>query len=159
MAKNSIESKLLDEPVRRLQLGDYCIVTADTTVRETVERMREMGQNCAFIVGEHTRLVGILIGRDVLNKVVMNPETWDEPVMSIIDEAPMVVSQDSAARDALRMMEKNQARNMPVVQKNGIIVGNVTHYAILKFLTDHFPEVVYNLPPDPYHYAKRRDGG
>ncbi len=159
MAKNSIESKLLDEPVRRLQLGDYCIVTADTTVRETVERMREMEQNCALIVGEHTRLVGILIGRDVLNKVVMNPETWDEPVVSIIDEAPLVINQDSAARDALRLMEKKQALNMPVVQKNGMIVGNVTHYAILKFLTDHFPEVVYNLPPDPYNYAKRRDGG
>ena len=53
-------------------------------------------------------------------------------------------------------MENGHYRNVPVVNERGAIRGNVTYYAILKFLTDHFADVVYNLPPD--HYLFSRDG-
>ena len=43
----SVEKQLLDETVGQLELTGFCLVTADTTVRETVERMRAMKTNCA----------------------------------------------------------------------------------------------------------------
>jgi len=156
---NDIESQLLAEPIRQLDLSNYCIVTSDSTVRETVERMRIMRRNCAFIVGKGTHLIGIVTDRDVLRKVVNKPETWDQPVETIMSKSPGTISPDATTGEALRSMEEKHFRNVPVIDSKGTIYGNVTHYAILKFLTDHFPEAVYNQPPDPTNFAEQRDGG
>lgn len=159
MANQGIEAQLLSEQVGQLDLQDFCIVTADTTVRETVERMTITHQNCALVVGKATRLVGILTDRDVLRKVVSQPATWDEPVETVMTHAPDTLSPRATTREVLRQMEEKGYRNVPVIDSNNIIRGNVTYYSILKFLTDHFPETIYNLPPDPSNFAQERDGG
>jgi CBS domain-containing protein len=159
MSSPNVELQLLAAPVKQLDLTDYCLVTVDTTVRDTIERMREKRQNCALVVGKGTQIVGILTDRDVLRRVVSAPETWDEPVETVMTRAPKTILPDSSTGDALRMMEAGRYRNVPVVNANGVLRGNVTHFAILKFLTDHFAEAVYNLPPDPTNYAQERDGG
>ena len=57
--------------------------------------------------------------------------------------------------------EKFWAEGLSTAIKNraGAVIGNLTHYAIIKYLSDHFPESIYNLPPDPEHVSKKRDGG
>lgn len=159
MVSHSIEAQLLNEPAGQLELQAFCIVTADTTVREAVERMTITRQNCALVVGKGTRLVGILTDRDVLRKVVTHPETWDEPVENVMTHAPDTLSPHTTTREALRRMAEKGYRNLPVIDAHNTIRGNVTYYSILKFLTDHFPEAVYNLPPDPSNFAQERDGG
>ena len=159
MPASSVESQLLTVPISQLDLADYCIVTADTTVRETVEQMRELHQNCAMIIGKGTHIVGILTDRDVLKRVVTHPETWDQAVETVMTEAPDTIRASATAGEALHMMEDGHYRNVPVVNDKGVIRGNVTYYAILKYLTDHFPEAVYNLPPDPTNFAQDRHGG
>ena len=47
---------------------------------------------------------------------------------------------------------------MPVVNEHGFVVGTLTHYAIIKYISDHFPEHIYNLPPEPDQIAKARAG-
>jgi CBS domain-containing protein len=155
----SVEKQLLDEAVGQLELTGFCLVTADTTVRETVEQMRAMKTNCAFVVGEHTRLLGIFTDRDVLRKVVHNPGTWDVPVTAVMTQRPDHVPSTATTREAMKLMLEHHYRNLPVLSQTGAVLGNVTHYAILKYLTDHFPQEVYNLPPDPTNFAQQRDGG
>lgn len=159
MSTPSVEYQLLAETVSRLDLSDYCLVTADTSVRDAVERMRVTRQNCAFIIGRGTQLVGILTDRDVLNRVAAAPDTWDAPVATVMTPAPQTLPPDAETAAALRLMEQGGYRNVPVVNAHGTITGNVTHFAILKFLTAHFPEAIYNLPPDPTNYPQDRDGG
>jgi len=159
MTRSSVESQLLTEPISQLDLSDYCIVTADTSVRDTVERMREMHQHCAIVIGKGTHIVGILTDRDVLQRIVTHPETWDQPVETVMTPEPDTIRRGATTGEALRMMEDGHYRNVPVVNEKGVIRGNVTYYAILKFLTDHFAQTVYNLPPDPTNYADDREGG
>lgn len=159
MPSQSVESELLTAPIQQLDLSDYCIVTADTSVQDTIERMRVMRQNCAIIIGKGTHIVGILTDRDVLRRVVTKPETWSQAVETVMTPSPDTISLEASAGDALEMMNEGHYRNVPVVNRHGVIAGNVTHFAILKFLTDHFPQAVYNLPPDPTNYAQDRDGG
>jgi CBS domain-containing protein len=159
MPSQSVESQLLTEPVHQLELTEYCIVTADTSVRDTVERMRLKRQNCAIVIGKGTHIVGILTDRDVLKRVVTSPETWDQPVEALMTPSPQTIVVEATTGEALHMMNEGHYRNVPVVNARGVIVGNVTHYAIIKHLTDHFPEAVYNLPPDPTNYAQDREGG
>ncbi|RMF77507.1 MAG: CBS domain-containing protein [Chloroflexi bacterium] len=159
MVKPSLESQLLQESVKALDLHDYIIVSKDTSVRETIELMRSKKQNCAFVVGEHTRLIGIVTDRDVLRKVVTKPETWDKPVTDIMTANPDSITGDATAQDAMALMDEHHYRNVPVVLEDGRVLGNVTHFAILCYLTEHFAEDVFNLPPDPENYASQRVGG
>lgn len=159
MAKQSLEQRLLGESVRLLDLTEFCMVTEDTTVEETINRMRETGENCALVVGQRTRLVGILTDRDVLRKVAGQPDVLEKPVTEVMTANPQSLTQSATTGDALRMMEKGGFRNVPIVHENGAIVGNVTHFGVLRFLTDYFAQAVYNRPPDPENYADQRDGG
>lgn len=159
MANAGLEFQLLTESISQLDLSDYCIVTVDSTVRETVERMQATHTNCAFVVGKGTRLVGILTDRDVLRRVADKPDTWDQPVESAMTKAPDTLPPTATTGAALRQMEERRYRNIPVVNKHGVIQGNVTYFGILKYLTDHFPQAVYNLPPEPDNFAEQRDGG
>lgn len=154
-----IETQLLSESIGRLGLSDFCILTERTSIRDTVERMREMKQRCAFILDDRSRIVGIFTDRDVLKKVVANPAIWDEPVSSVMTTTPVTLPPTAATHEALKLMEEKHFRNVPVVNDRGIVLGNVTHFTVLKYLTDHFAEEVYNLPPDPQNYADQRDGG
>ena len=72
--------------------------------------------------------------------------------------SPLTVNATSRADMALALMDFKHFRNVPVVDDQGKVVGNLTHYAIIKYLSDRFPESVYNLPPDPQQVAKKRNG-
>lgn len=159
MASKNVELQLLAEPVRHLDLSDYCVVTPDTTVRETVEQMRELRKHTAFVVGQHTRLQGLLTDRDVLRRISNKPETWDQPITEIMTKDPDTLSSRATTADALRLMNENRYRNVPVVNEKGAPIGNVTHFAVLHYLSEHFPEIAFNQPPRPGNYAEQRDGG
>jgi len=154
----SVEKDLLAAPIRQFDLSDYCIVTPSTTVRETVERMREMNRHTAFVVGDHTVLQGIITDRDVMRKVVTAPEVWDTPVTDIMTPEPMTLSMDATAAQALRLMDENGFRNLPIVNDKGIPAGNLTYFSLVEFLGASFQNVVLNAPPTP-DYTTARDGG
>ncbi|MCB9452233.1 MAG: CBS domain-containing protein [Anaerolineaceae bacterium] len=156
---SDIVQQLLAEPIDRLNLTDFCMVTTDTTVRETIERMQVMHQNIALIIGKGSHLVGVLTDRDVMQRVMNAPENWDQPVTAVMTPEPKTLHPQATAAEALRLMESGDYRNVPVVNDNGVVRGCVTYYAILKFLSDHFSQTVYNLPSDPTNFAENREGG
>lgn len=158
MPRSSVEKQLLSEEVGQLSIDDFCIVTSDTTVRDTVGRMRASKHNCAFIVGEKTQIVGIFTDRDILTKIVSEPSTWDEPIANYMTANPDTLTPEATAHEAMQMMDAGGYRNIPIIEGT-TIQGNVTHFAVIKFLINHFPETVYNLPPKPNNFADARDGG
>ena len=155
---SNVESQLLNESVRRLELRDYLLVTPSTTVRETIERLREMSRHTAFIVGDHTVLQGLITDRDVLRKVVNHPEVWDSAVTDIMTPEPIILPATATAGDALRLMEEHGVRNVPVVNDKGAPIGNVTYFALIEYLSGQFHKVVLNQPPTS-DFAEQRDGG
>ena len=153
----SLEKDLQQERVIHLDLTRFTAVKVGTTVRETVEKMRRAGHHSAIVTKGGT-LAGIFTDRDLMRKVVDAPETWDNPIESVMTPDPITVNSNDPAYKALALMEANHFRNVPVVDDNGRVIGNLTHYAVIKYLADRFPESVYNLPPDPDAIASNRDG-
>jgi CBS domain-containing protein len=154
----SVESQLLAEPIRSFDLNDYCMVTPSTTVRETVEQMRETKKHTAFIVGDHTVLQGILTDRDVMRKVATSPDVWDRPVTDLMTPEPFTLSMNATAGEALRQMDEKGFRNVPVVNDKGTPIGNLTYFSLVHYLSDHFQRVVLNAPPTT-DFTQARDGG
>jgi len=153
----SIEHDIRAERVAHLDLSAYTAVSSGPPVRAVVAQMRTAGRNCAFVVKDGA-LVGIFTDRDVLRRVVDAPQVWDVPIDQVMTPAPLSIKPEAAAAEALRLMDTQGFRNMPVVDGQGRIVGNLTHFSLIKFLSDHFAEQVYNLPPNPEQLAQRRHG-
>src|SRR5689334_9851404 len=143
-----LEEDLRREPVSHLDLSAYIDVPRGTRVCDVLQQMRRARRTCVLVV-ESGRLVGIFTDRDVLQKVADAPATWDQAVDHFMTPDPQTVRPGDVVGDALRMMIAGHYRNVPVIAEDGTLCGNLTHFAIIKFLSDHFPEEIYNLPPEP----------
>ncbi len=153
----SLEYDLRQEQVSHLNLTEFTEVEIGTSVKATIEKMRQENHNCAFIT-DNGQLVGIFTDRDILWRVVDASETWSHPIEEVMTPTPLTVNSNDSADTALNLMNERHFRNVPVLDETGAVIGNLTHYAIVKYLADHFPESVYNLPPDPDRVARNRDG-
>lgn len=154
----SIEQDLHAESVTTLDLSEYTLVESGTSVRDTIQKMEQAGVNCAFITRRGS-LTGIFTDRDVVRRIVDRPDLWLHAIDEVMTHNPHTVSANQTAGDALQLMESLRFRNTPVVNDEGEIVGNLTHFAMIRYLADHFPEEVLNLPPDPDQYGEERFGG
>ena len=153
----SLEQDLRAAKVVYMDLTAYVTVESGARVSEVLSAMQGGQRNCALVT-KGGRLIGIFTDRDVLRKVADAPETWGKPVDHLMTPSPQTVHPDDEVGRALDLMNAGHYRNMPVVDDAGRIVGNLTQFAIIKFLSDHFSQAVYNLPPDPDLTAKARDG-
>lgn len=152
-----LEQDLQEERVSHLDLSRYATVESGTSVVETLKKMHQQRRNC-ILVTDGGRLIGIFTERDVLRKIAQNPDTWSRPVDEFMTPNPETVRPDDRAARALELMNTGHYRNVPVVDDQGHLVGNVTHYAIIAFLSDRFPQEIYNLPPEPDQVPKAPAG-
>lgn len=153
----SLEYDLRQEKVIHLDLTEFTEVEIGTPVRATIEKMRQENHNCAFITSRG-KLAGIFTDRDILLRVVDRPEVWDQSIDMVMTPHPYSVNSTDPADAALNLMNEKHVRNVPVLDSSGAVIGNLTHYAIVKYLADRFPESVYNLPPEPDRVVRNRDG-
>jgi CBS domain-containing protein len=153
----SLERDLRAEPVAYLDLSSFTLVDYRAPVRAVVEQMRAENHGCA-LVARDGRLAGIFTERDVLTKVIDRPESWDTLIERVMTADPDTVQPTDRVAAALRKMNQGHYRNVPVVDADGSIKGNLTHYAILKFFSDRFQPEIYNLPPDPDQVPKAPEG-
>jgi CBS domain-containing protein len=153
----SLERDLQSEQVIHLDLTGFTEVESGTTTRATVDLMQQNGHNCALVI-QAGAIKGIFTDRDVLRKVVDSPAVWDGPIDTVMTPNPVTVHANDPADKALRIMDDHHFRNVPVIDNDGQVIGNLTHHAIIKYLADRFPESVYNLPPDPDSVPEGRAG-
>ena len=153
----SLERDLQEEQVIHLDLRGFTIVECTTSVRDTIDKMQRAAHNCAFVT-RNGALEGIFTDRDILRRVADSSDVWDNAIETVMTASPLTVNATDPANKALALMDKHHFRNVPVLNDDGVIVGNLTHYAIIKYLSDRFPESVYNLPPDPDQVADDRIG-
>ena len=149
---------LQHERGKHFALSQYTIVETGTKVGEMMEKMRAENRNCA-LVAQDKSVIGIFTDRDVLHKVVSKPETWSKPIDDVMTTSPFTVTQEDEAETAIMLMNARRFRNVPVVDADGNIAGNLTHYGLIKYFADQFPETMYNRPPEPGKVDSDRVGG
>lgn len=158
----SLESELRQEQVAHLDLSGFSAVTSGTSVRDALSQLRADRHNVCLITEEGeggSQLKGIFTDRDVLRKVVGSPETLDAAIDTVMTSDPITISPASSAADALKLMDDNHFRNLPAVDADGTIVGDMTHQSIVAFLADRYPVEVLNLPPQPDRFPRKAEGG
>ena len=154
----TLESELREEQVSHLDLSGFSRVVSGTSVRNVLTQLRAERHN-ACLVTDGARLVGIFTDRDVLRKIVNAPETLDAPVDNVMTKEPITIQPGASAAEALHIMDENHFRNLPAVDENGAILGDMTHQSIIDFLAARYPVEILNRPPDPERFPRKQEGG
>ncbi len=153
----NLSSSLHNDTVKHVDLSFYVEVEKDHPVGRVIAKMQANQRKCALVM-DRGKLVGIFTAHDIARRVIDRAEVLREPIEAIMTPDPLTLQSDITLIEAIRFMGDKPHRYMPVVDADGRVLGTLTHYAIIKYMSDHFPEEIYNLPPTPDHFASARDG-
>ncbi|MBN2329399.1 MAG: CBS domain-containing protein [Candidatus Omnitrophica bacterium] len=144
----SVYQDLLKDHVSNLDINrDPTIVSLGGTVREAVEQLKENKRGCVLVC-DGTVLKGIFTERDLLMRVLGRKRKLDAPIQEFMTPNPITVRLDEALAVVVKKMRNGGHRHFPVINEEGRPIGVLSVKHIVHFLADHFPEEVYNLPPD-----------
>jgi CBS domain-containing protein len=129
---------------------------ADDSVGSVLQLLRAQRTGAALIC-EGPKLVGILTERDAL-KLMARGADMSIPVRDLMSPNPATLSASATVGQAIRAMAEGGYRHLPVVDDAGVPTSTVAVHGIVRYMVDHFPETVYNLPPDPKAVPREREG-
>ena len=147
---------LKSETVARLYPSQPWLVQATQTVADAVKLMREKKVGCVLVC-EQRRIVGIFTERDLLRRVLSPGRALDLPMRECMSADPVSVHPKDSIACAIKRMQKGGYRHLPVVIDERP-VGILSVKRIVHYLVEHFPTMVYNLPPHPQPIQPTREG-
>lgn len=145
------------DSVSRLEPNEPRGVDAAGTVADAVAAMREWNIG-SLLVTESGRVVGIFTERDLLTRVLAPGTPLDTPIRRCMTADPVTVSPKDSVRTAIKRMQKGGYRHLPVVDEGGRPVGVLSARRVVHYLVEHFPALVFNLPPEPDRYPEAPEG-
>lgn len=128
----------------------------NVSVRDVLRLLQANVTGAAVITANNT-IVGILTERDIL-RLLADHADLDQPVSAVMAREPVTVSANDSIGSAIELMSTGGFRRLPIVDRTGRVTGTLKVSAILRFLVEHFPQVVYTLPPTPHYKSLAREG-
>ena len=71
---------------------------------------------------------------------------------------PVTIPSGTTVGEAIRKMAQGGYRRLPIIDDGGRPEGVLKVSGIVRYLVEHFPESVYNLPPEPRPTTQEREG-
>ncbi len=129
-----IQAALAEQTVAAIQSTPFVSVTADTPVKEAVDKLASLHVAC-LLVEEDDKLVGVFTDRSVLDHVALEYEDVKEkPVRDVMTVNPVVVYETDSSAAALSVMAVSGFRHVPVLSIDEKILGIVSPQRITAFL-------------------------
>ncbi|MDA0746623.1 MAG: CBS domain-containing protein [bacterium] len=153
----SLKDSLQNAPITHVDLSYYVETEKGTKVGDVLAKMKASHRKCALVM-DRGQLVGIFTERDIMKHVAAKPENQDVFIEDLMTPNPKTIDASTTVVEAARIVGETRYRYMPVVNKQGKVLGTLTYYAILKYISDYFPEEIYNQPPVPDLFATARAG-
>ncbi len=105
-------------------------VKPDTTVKQALEIMERYRISGVPVVSDGDKLVGILTNRDLR---FIKPTDYDKPVSLFMTSENLVVAQERVTlEEATEILQKHKVEKLPIVDKEGRLVGLITIKDITK---------------------------
>lgn len=153
----NLRESLSHDTVSTLRMLDPVTIGSDRTVRDAIAQMQKDQSGC-IIITKNDQPIGIFTERDVLTKVVAQSIDPDTPITEVMISSPKTVRDESSIAEVIRTMHEGGFRHLPVVTDSGQLCGIISVKRIVEYLVEHFPETVFNLPPDPVQTQLAREG-
>lgn len=153
-----LTSSLKKDLVKHLQPKPPVVASPDIEVREAIEMMRQNNTGCLIVCDEQGRAVGVFTERDVLRRVIGERVELDSPIKDVLTEDLASVTDTDSITLAIRLLHERGLRHLPVLDDGRVPVGVVSVRGVMEYLVDHFPQAIYNLPPNPSLAPEAREG-
>lgn len=120
MTKRSVPLRVSDVMVRE-------VVTAgkNTPLKVAANSMYEKRVGSVVVVDEAGKPVGIVTERDLVY-VCAKGLSADTPIWMVMTENPITIGEDALLLDAVEKMRSLNVRHLPVVDKEGKLVGIIS---------------------------------
>jgi len=102
-----------------------------TTLRECAKKMIE-GRVGSLLIEENGVLKGIMTEKDCVESIAAGIDPEKVAVSGVMNTNVVVVKPDMDVLDAIKLMSEKEVRRLPVVDREGKIVGLVTATDILR---------------------------
>jgi CBS domain-containing protein len=152
----SFQLNLNTETVDRCYPAEPLCLAPGTSLRDALRHMRQHNRG-AVLVCEAEKIVGIFTERDAL-KTMAGQASLDAPLRQYMTPDPVVLHATDMVGKAISMMSHGGYRRLPIVDATGRPIGILTAEGIMHYLAEHFPNVIYNLPPEPHYHTQQREG-
>jgi hypothetical protein len=80
------------------------------------------------------------------------------PISQLMTSDPKSLAADTTVGVAIQQMSVGRYRHVPIVDDKSCPSGVASVYGIVHYLVDHFPQTIYNLPPQPGQVPAEREG-
>jgi CBS domain-containing protein len=151
-----IEFNVAIESVDRIELSEPLCIEPQDPLRGVLAKLKQHNNGTALVCREGV-LVGIFTERDAL-KLLAAGADLDRPIESVMTRAPITMRPDASIGTAIRKMAAGGYRRLPIVDREGVPIGVLQTAAIVRFMVEHFPRTIYNLPPVPHAVMQQREG-
>ena len=86
----------------------------------------------------------------------LDPKT---PIGDLMTPEPVTIPGNERVATAVRLMTEKGYRHLPLTDLGGCCEGLLASRDVLRFIADHFPEAVLNLPPRLHQQLLSPEGG
>jgi signal-transduction protein with cAMP-binding, CBS, and nucleotidyltransferase domain len=133
---NILDSKEFLSSVSILDLPDAKFVSAETTVEEVKELLKNGGFG-SLLLGSQENLRGIVTERDFLFKIALDYDALKgEPIESFMTVDPMTQSSEDTLGSVVSLMCNKEFRHLPIKFENGYKMLSVND--LIKYFLGHF---------------------
>lgn len=112
--------------VGRLMTSPARTVSRETTLSAAAEKLHRHGIGSAAVVGQDTRIEGIITATDLVRATSEGADPANATVGEFLTEDVLTTAADESAIDAARQMRRANVNHLPVVDENDGIVGMLT---------------------------------
>jgi len=115
------------------------VVTVDPTssIGEAAEKMIEAGVGAVVVMEDMARIVGIVTERDLMRAVSQRARAAEAKVRQWMTESVVTIEPDTEIKDAAKMMFQRNFRHLPVVNKDGRLLGIASLRRLSQYEFEH----------------------
>ena len=148
---------MLDAPVSALIRRLVVRVDRATPLKDAIRLLRDAPSR-SLAVMDGRRLVGLFGDRDMVEKCCTDAIDPMDPVEQVMEGMLVTVTPDTSIRDALRLMDMERLRFLPLVEADGTLRGLIRGRDLLEYIAESIPDAVLNQPPQVMKSLGAREG-
>lgn len=116
---------------------DILVMTKQTPTRDATRVMQQRKKDIIIVKDYRQKAVGIVTSTDILNKLSDASVNAEMTVLSDIMASPLItIHRRVSLQTALHTMRDNHVQQLPVITKNGLVIGVIHQDRISKAIRD-----------------------
>jgi len=108
--------------------------TKDEKIIDAIKKMYNHNIGSVLIV-ENEKVIGILTERDII-RLIATGKSLEERIENFMTKNPITIRYDEYIQKAALIMRENNIRHLPVVNKEGKLVGIISVRDLAKYISE-----------------------